>query len=673
MKLNIKEILQKGVSAHKEGKVQDAENFYRAILQTDPLHPDANHNLGVLELSLGKVDEAIKFFKIAIKVKPEIEQFWISYINTLIKEKRLKDAKEAIEQSKKHGFSLKIDISEINQTSSTPSDEEINNVLELYQKKEYEDTERQALYLTERFPKHPFAWRVLGALLKETGRLDESLVAIQKSTELSPEDAIAHYNLGITYRELGHLEEAVVSYIRSVSLNPDYAEAHYNLGNGLLELGRLDEAVKSYNQAIMIKSDYAEAHNNLGNTLKELGRIDEAVTSYNQAIMIKSDYAEAHNNLGNTLKELDRLDEAVTSYNQAIMIKSDYAEAHNNLGILLKDLGRLEEAEKNLRKAISLQPDNFSNAYDHLGSILQEKKSFDEAEDCYKKCISLEPNKTTFITMSRGSILFREGLFEQALNLFDTYDNATARACALESLYALGRIDEIYKRIKQNINLDGENLRVAAISAFLTEQQKKNTDHNFCNNPIDFIHYGNISYHLEDSNSFISSLIDELRTVKTKWELNTTQNGFQAVIDIFKNPSKKIDLLKSVIIDELDIYYSKFKNESCNYIKQWPSEKKIAGWHVILKKQGHQTSHIHPSGWLSGVIYLKVIPSNENNEGAIEFRMDGPQYPNHDSSKKIYQPKVGDMIFFPSSLHHRTFPFTTDVDRICISFDLIPI
>ena len=388
--------------------------------------------------------------------------------------------------------------------------------------------------------------------------------------------------------------------------------------------------------------------------------------------MIKSDYAEAHNNLGNTLKELGRIDEAVTSYNQAIMIKSDYAEAHNNLGILLKDLGRLEEAEKNLRKAISLQPDNFSDAYDHLGSILQEKKSFDEAEDCYKKCISLEPNKTTFMTMSRGSILFREGLFEQALNLFDTYDNATARACALESLYALGRIDEIYKRIKQNINLDGENLRVAAISAFLTEQQKKNTDHNFCNNPIDFIHYGNISYHLEESNSFISSLIDELRTVKTKWELHTTQNGFQAVIDIFKNPSKKIDLLKSVIIDELDIYYSKFKNESCNYIKQWPSEKKIAGWHVILKKQGHQTSHIHPSGWLSGVIYLKVVPSNENNEGAIEFRMDSPQYPNHDSSKKIYQPKVGDMIFFPSSLHHRTFPFTTDVDRICISFDLIP-
>ena len=120
--------------------------------------------------------------------------------------------------------------------------------------------------------------------------------------------------------------------------------------------------------------------------------------------------------------------------------------------------------------------------------------------------------------------------------------------------------------------------------------------------------------------------------------LNTTKNGFQATIDIFKNPSKKISLLKSIIIDELDTYYSKFKNENCSYIKKWPLEKKIAGWHVILKQQGHQISHIHPSGWLSGVIYLKVVPSKEKSEGAIEFRMDSPQYPNLESSKKIYQP-----------------------------------
>jgi len=40
--------------------------------------------------------------------------------------------------------------------------------------------------------------------------------------------------------------------------------------------------------------------------------------------------------------------------------------------------------------------------------------------------------------------------------------------------------------------------------------------------------------------------------------------------------------------------------------------------------------------------------------------------------KLIHQPKLGDIVFFPSSLHHRTVPFTTDTERIIVSFDLKP-
>ena len=133
-----------------------------------------------------------------------------------------------------------------------------------------------------------------------------------------------------------------------------------------------------------------------------------------------------------------------------------------------------------------------------------------------------------------------------------------------------------------------------------------------------------------------------------------------------------MSMLKRIILDEIDIYYSKFKNESCTYIKKWPSEKNIKGWHVVLKTQGHQTPHIHPTGWLSGVIYLKVVPALGKNEGAIEFSLNGPNYHDKDSPSLIFQPKAGDIVFFPSSLHHRTIPFTTDTDRIIVSFDLWP-
>ena len=129
---------------------------------------------------------------------------------------------------------------------------------------------------------------------------------------------------------------------------------------------------------------------------------------------------------------------------------------------------------------------------------------------------------------------------------------------------------------------------------------------------------------------------------------------------------------KSIIINELDSYYTKFKNEPCSYITKWPSEKIVFGWHVILKQQGYQSAHIHPTGWLSGVIYLKNVPTMGKHEGAIKFSLDSPSYPDNCSSSRMHEPEVGDIVFFPSSLHHRTIPFTTDADRIIVSFDLMP-
>ena len=33
---------------------------------------------------------------------------------------------------------------------------------------------------------------------------------------------------------------------------------------------------------------------------------------------------------------------------------------------------------------------------------------------------------------------------------------------------------------------------------------------------------------------------------------------------------------------------------------------------------------------------------------------------------------AGDMVLFPSYLYHRTLPFESDAERICVAFDVIP-
>ena len=74
----IDQALQQGVAAHKEGKLQEAERLCRAILVSQPSHPDANHNLCLLAVSFDKVDVAVPLSKTALEANSKIEQFWLS-------------------------------------------------------------------------------------------------------------------------------------------------------------------------------------------------------------------------------------------------------------------------------------------------------------------------------------------------------------------------------------------------------------------------------------------------------------------------------------------------------------------------------------------------------------------------------------------------------------------
>ena len=186
----------------------------------------------------------------------------------------------------------------IHVNSLEPSQEQLNDLLEYYQAGRYEDAEKLSVSITQEFPKHQFAWKVLGAALKQMGKINESLVATQKSVELNPQDAEAHNNLGVMLKEQSRLEEAEISLRQAIALKPDYAEAYYNLGGTLKELGRLDEAEVSYRKTIELKPDLAGAHNNLGVTLQEQGRLKDAEASCRKAIALKPNYAEAHSNLG---------------------------------------------------------------------------------------------------------------------------------------------------------------------------------------------------------------------------------------------------------------------------------------------------------------------------------------------------------------------------------------
>ena len=100
----------------------------------------------------------------------------------------------------------------------------------------------------------------------------------------------------------------------------------------------------------------------------------------------------------------------------------------------------------------------------------------------------------------------------------------------------------------------------------------------------------------------------------------------------------------------------------------------ITLWGTVLGAQGHQVSHVHPDGWLSGVYYAAVPLSidndlkAENRNGWIEFGR-SQTYPKSKAvpETKTFEPIEGHLYLFPSYFYHRTIPFESDEKRVSLA------
>ena len=473
--------LSQAIGFHQSGQLQDAERLYRAILQIQPNHADANHNLGVLAVQVNQLHVALGHFKVALEANPNQGQFWLSFIDALIRTDQPEVARKVLEEGRQRGLqgdavdalsrqlegsehdSLTLNV-EYRHTAKetlpvfpqstqynkkkyrskstkpeklakssepvngrTQSSQEINMLLTLFNERRFTEAITLARTMTERFPQHGFGWNALGIALSQIGRNAEALGPMAKAVELLPDDPMIHCNLGKILHDLERLNEAEASFRRAIEINPELAEALSYLGNTLYRLGRLDEAEAICRKALGIKANSAEAHFNLGVILHDLGRLEEALTCYRRALEIRHDYVEAQSNLSASLQALGRLDEAELNIRQLLEMNPDLVEAHSNLCVVLTDLGRLNEAEASGRRAIEIKPD-FVDAYRNLGVVLNELGRSEEAEECYRRAIEIRGdscgalNNLALLLCARGESQMALTVIKQSLKFNRTVE-----------------------------------------------------------------------------------------------------------------------------------------------------------------------------------------------------------------------------------------------------------
>ena len=317
--------IDQAITAHQEGKLEEAEKLYQEILKTQPKHYAIHCNLGSLLYVQGRFHKAEVSLRKAIELKPEFDQAHNNLGNTLKDLDRLNEA----EASYRKAIELKPDFAQAH-----------NN---------------------------------LGILLIKLHRFDEAEASYRKAIELNPNHSKAHNNLGVILFNFDRLDEAEACYRKAIELKPNFADAYCNLGILLFDhsklevdqilnkssknFNRLNEAEVCYRKAIELKPDFCQVYYNLGNALKNLGRLKESETSFRKAIELKADFKEAHINLRLLLKEKNLLlkisqtkkileNKRINNVNSGIRLPSDPFITHRDVEVeLLDDLYKINFKE----------------------------------------------------------------------------------------------------------------------------------------------------------------------------------------------------------------------------------------------------------------------------------------------------------------------------------------
>ncbi len=472
--------------------------------------------------------------------------------------------------------------------------------------------------------------------LAQTEQLAKSLISKH------PDTFILHHVLSLALDGQQKYAEAVASYRNALKLQPNTPDLLFNLGIALSNLNRFDEAETAYRQAIRLNQNFFEAYGNLGTVLQRQGKLGEAITCYQHGLKINPQDARGYFNLGTALRDEGLLDDAVSSYQQAIRLFPNYTDAYNNLGETLRDRGDMDDAVRNYQVALTLNP-NHPGANYNMGEFLYLAHRFDEAVAYFER---------------------------------SQLDDWQARS--MYCLYKAERFDDFKTNLDEIVRTTRHTAPfMATLATHYAINFGVEDPYNFCKNGFDFVYQNSISELAEPDSPLLRQLLHDIEHTDIAERVQgMLYNGKQSAGNLFKRPEPSFRRLGELVRQEFVNYKNRFAGADCELIRSFPKELEFtSSWYVRIRRGGYVDRHIHEVGWISGAVYL-ALPTDKKDptEGCFEYGIHGDNYPKkHDNFPVgIATPKVGDIVLFPSSLFHRTIPFSSDEIRICVAFDLKP-
>ena len=207
--------IQSVIALFSNGQIEEALNAVESLIDDFPNEPLLFNISGACYQAIGKLNESVKNFEIAVTLKPDYAE---AHYNLGVALKGLFQFDAAV--------------------------------------KSY----RNAITIN---PHYSMAHNNLGNVLRELGQMDTAIEHFEYAIAYKSDFAEAYYNLGKTYTNLSQHDNAAKNFERAITLKPDMYRAYFNLGVVCLELGRETKAINNYEKTIALKPDFVPAYLNL--------------------------------------------------------------------------------------------------------------------------------------------------------------------------------------------------------------------------------------------------------------------------------------------------------------------------------------------------------------------------------------------------------------------------
>ncbi|HEV2194075.1 MAG TPA: tetratricopeptide repeat protein [Candidatus Acidoferrum sp.] len=293
---NPQQIFQEAAQAQQRGDNELAARKYQEVIQLNPNVVAAHANLGVVLVSLGRYDEAITQYNVALAEAPGNPEL------------------------------------------------RLNLGLAYYKKGDFAGAAAQFASLHKENPTDLKVATLLGNCQVQLGLVEQSLALLEPLEKPNPDNLDLEWSLGMALLRAGQTQEAL-QRIQKVADQGQNAEAYQLAANLSIGLTYFDQARRDAEAVLRLNPKATKAHVVLGMADDYSGNEKEAEVEYEKALQIDPQDLQALLRLANDFITERKLDAARQQLDRVLALDANSLVARY-------ELARVERAEGNLSAAV---------------------------------------------------------------------------------------------------------------------------------------------------------------------------------------------------------------------------------------------------------------------------------------------------------------------------------